>query len=86
MTEGGLPGHDAEFILGVMAPRGTPEPLVDVLRKEIAKALADEGIKDRLEALGLQPIGSTPSEFAAKLQATSASWSRVVDGAGLKTN
>jgi len=86
MAEAGLPEHDAEFILGMMAPRGTPGPVVDVLSNEIVKALADKEIRDRFEALGLQPIGSTPGEFAAKLHATSTSWSRVVQGAGIKTN
>jgi tripartite-type tricarboxylate transporter receptor subunit TctC len=86
MAESNLPEHDAEFILGVMAPAGTPGAIVDALSKEITRALADQEIKGRFEALGLQPIGSTPSEFGAKLHATSSSWSKVIHGAGIKTN
>jgi tripartite-type tricarboxylate transporter receptor subunit TctC len=86
LAESGLPEHDAEFILGVMAPTGTPGPIVDALSREIAKALADEELKSRFETLGLQPVGSTPTEFAAKLDATTSSWSKVVQATGVKIN
>ena len=86
LAESGLPEHDAEFILGVMAPKDTPGPIVDVLNKEIAKALANSEIRSRFETLGLQPVGSTPAEFAAKLDAVTRDWSKVVQGTGIKIN
>jgi tripartite-type tricarboxylate transporter receptor subunit TctC len=86
MAESGVAGHDAEFILGMMAPAGTPSRIVDRLSAEIAKALADKDIKDRFDGIGLQPIGSTPAQFKAKLQEVSESWAKVVSGAGIKTH
>jgi tripartite-type tricarboxylate transporter receptor subunit TctC len=86
IAEAGLENHDAEFIVGVMAPVGTPRRVIDLLSQEIARALADKEIRDRFDALGLRPIGSTPAEFSAKLQETSDSWSKVVLGAGIKTH
>lgn len=86
LRESGLKDHDAEFILGVMAPAGTPKSIVDLLSSQIAKALTGQEMKDRFDALGLQPIGSGPAEFAAKLHEISAGWARVVDGASIKTD
>jgi len=86
MAEAGVPKHEAEFILGVMAPAGTPAPIIDTLSKEIARALAEQEIRGRFEALGVQPIGGTPLELAAKLHATWNNWSSVIHGAGIKTN
>jgi tripartite-type tricarboxylate transporter receptor subunit TctC len=84
VAESGLVGYDAEFILGLMVPVGTPKGIVDLLSNETAQALASQDIKDRLDALGLQPIGGGPAQFAAKLRETTASWAKVVQGAGIK--
>jgi tripartite-type tricarboxylate transporter receptor subunit TctC len=86
MTEAGLANHDAEFFVGVMAPAGTPNPIIELLTHEIAKALADKEIKIRFDALGLQPIGSTPTEFAAKLRDASQNWAKVVVDVGIKVD
>jgi tripartite-type tricarboxylate transporter receptor subunit TctC len=86
ISEAGLANHDAEFFMGVMAPAGTPNPIVELLSGEIAKALADKEVKDRFDALGLEPIGSTPAEFAAKLREASQSWAKVVLDVGIKVD
>ena len=84
LAESGLVGYEAEFILGLMAPAGTPKPIVDLLSSATAQALASQDVKDRFDALGLQPVGGGPTEFAGKLKETSASWAKVVQGAGIK--
>jgi len=84
LAESGLVGYDAEFILGFMAPAGTPKNTVDLLSGAITEALTSQDVKDRFDALGLRPIGSGPTEFAAKLKETSAAWAKVVNGAGIK--
>jgi tripartite-type tricarboxylate transporter receptor subunit TctC len=66
MTESGLANHDAEFFMGVMAPAGTPNSIIELLSGEVAKALADKEIKDRFDAFGLEPIGSTPGGVRRK--------------------
>ena len=86
LAESGLIGYDAEFILGLMAPAGTPKSIVDLLSSETSKALADREITERFAAMGLQPIGSAPAEFAVKLKEVSGSWAKVVKDAGIKTD
>jgi tripartite-type tricarboxylate transporter receptor subunit TctC len=86
IAEAGFADHEAEFFVGVMAPAGTPQRRVDRLSQEIAKALADTEIRERFDALGLRPIGSTPAEFSVKLQEASHSWSKVVRDAQIKTH
>jgi tripartite-type tricarboxylate transporter receptor subunit TctC len=86
MTEAGYPDHDAEFILGVMAHAKTPKPIIELLNTELAKVLADGDLKDRIAALGLQPIGSAPVEFATKLREVSETWAKVVRSASIKVD
>ena len=64
MAEAGVKG--AEFSggrFGLLAPAGTPLPIVDKLAAEIRTALMDPQVKERLGALGLRPVGSSPKEF-----------------------
>ena len=86
LAKSGLIGYDAEFILGLMAPAGTPKSIVDLVSSETSKALADREIRDRFAAMGLQPIGSAPAEFAVKLKEVSGGWAKVVKDAGIKTD
>ena len=81
MTESGLPNHEAEFIVGMMAPTGTPATIVSRLSAEIAKAMTDDEIMKKFEAFGIQPVGSTPEQLAAKMKEVSAGWAKVVQGA-----
>jgi tripartite-type tricarboxylate transporter receptor subunit TctC len=85
MAESGLTDHDAEFIVGLVAPAGTPNAIVERLSSAIARAVTDKDVKDRFNALGLQPAGSTPAQFQAKLREVSDSWAKVVSGAGIKS-
>lgn len=69
---------------GILAPRGTPAPIVDQLNKAIQSALQTPSIRDLLQQQGIEVVGSTPSEFAAHIRTETAKWSKVVSTSGIK--
>jgi tripartite-type tricarboxylate transporter receptor subunit TctC len=70
--------------LGLVAPKGTPTPIIDKLQAEVAKNLADPAIKAKADASGLYPATSTPAEFAAFIRKEAQRWSVVVKDSGMK--
>jgi tripartite-type tricarboxylate transporter receptor subunit TctC len=79
----GLHLGDLAVWLGLVAPHGTPAPIVSKLQGETAKILNDPAIKARADAVGLYPSSSTPAEFAAFIQSEAARWQPVVKKSGL---
>lgn len=84
IAEGGVPGYQAVIWNGVLAPRGTPAPILDRLSREVAAAMRAPEAAERYRALGAETIGSTPEEFAKFLRAELAQYARVIKEAGLK--
>ena len=70
--------------LGLVAPKGTPAPIVDKIYAEVAKILADPAIKSKADASGLFPATSTPAEFSAFIRKEAERWSTVVKESGMK--
>jgi tripartite-type tricarboxylate transporter receptor subunit TctC len=70
--------------LGLVAPKGTPAPIIDKLNAEVVKILADPAIKAKADASGLFPATSTPAEFAAFIRKEAERWSTVVKDSGMK--
>ena len=62
-SESGLPGFEFVTWAGLYMPRGTPKAVIDRLAAEAAKAMADADVREKLTALGLEPVGSTPEEL-----------------------
>ena len=79
----GLP-FDATGWYGVLAPRATPQPIVARLHAEVIKALNSPATKDRMTAQGVETVGSTPQEFAARIREEWTKWGKVIAVAGLK--
>jgi tripartite-type tricarboxylate transporter receptor subunit TctC len=69
---------------GILASPGTPKPIIEKLRAEIAKAAGLPDVKERLTGLGADPVLNTPDEFAGWLRSEQAKWQRVVKIANLK--
>jgi tripartite-type tricarboxylate transporter receptor subunit TctC len=69
---------------GLLAPAGTPRDIVAKLQAEAAKALAASDLLERYNAAGLEPIGSTPEQFAAQIRADTAQWAKVVRAANIR--
>jgi tripartite-type tricarboxylate transporter receptor subunit TctC len=79
----GLHLGDLTVWLGLVAPHGTPAPIIDKLQSETAKILNDPAIKARADAVGLYPVSSTPAEFASFIKSEAARWQPVVKKSGL---
>ena len=84
VAESGFPGFDASLWLAVMAPAGTPAPVVDRLHKEIVAAIASPDTADALSKAGAEPITCTPAELAAMVKDGVAKYGKVVKQAGVK--
>jgi tripartite-type tricarboxylate transporter receptor subunit TctC len=86
MEELGFPGFDATAWFGLMAPAGTPQPIVDKVHQETVRILALPDVKAKLEGLGVQLVGNTPAEFAALIKTETPAWGKVIKQAGIKVN
>jgi tripartite-type tricarboxylate transporter receptor subunit TctC len=84
IAEAGLRGYEATQWFGLLAPAGTPRPIIDRLYQESSIALRSADIKDRLVAEGLEVVGSTPEEFASYIKAETLKWTEVIKAAGIK--
>ena len=85
LTQAGFPGFEetAPWV-GMLAPAGTPKPIVERLGEEMRKSLGKAETKERLKALGAVTIADTPAEFAAFLKKDHERWARVIKAAHLK--
>jgi tripartite-type tricarboxylate transporter receptor subunit TctC len=83
VSEAGLSGFEASGWLGVLAPAGTPEPVVNALNSAIQKALADPAIQAKFEGIGAEPMPGTHRDFARFLAADLDKWKKVVRTAGI---
>jgi tripartite-type tricarboxylate transporter receptor subunit TctC len=84
MAEAGLPGYEAVARYGIVAPAGTPRPIIDRLNRELRAALASEEVRKRLETDGAEPLPSTPEEYAADIDREETMWSKLIKAAGIK--
>ena len=84
MAEAGVDRHEALQWNGLFAPARTPQPILDRLYKDVVRALADPELKQRFEAEGATPVGSTPAEFAAFFKVEADKWGDVAQKSGTK--
>jgi len=84
ITEAGLPGFETVAWFGVLAPAGTPPEVVNRLSAEIAKIAKSPEIREKLVAMGAEPVGSTPEEFKAVIDRDIAKWKPLAQKVGIK--
>jgi tripartite-type tricarboxylate transporter receptor subunit TctC len=84
MIEAGVPGFTVTQWHGLLAPRGTPRPIVNLIYKEVARAVSLPEVASRLGQDGTEGVGSTPQEYAAFLAAERDRWSKVVKVASIR--
>jgi tripartite-type tricarboxylate transporter receptor subunit TctC len=84
LAEAGIPGHEVGFWLVVLAPAGTPKATVDLLNRQVTRALDLPDVKERLQTIGFDPASSTPEAAAAHMKAETDKWSKVVRDANVK--
>ena len=83
-VEQGLKDFVVVSWVALMAPAGTPQPIVRKLHAETVEALKDATVRQRFETLGIEPVGNTPEQFAADIKADMARWKEVVERANIK--
>jgi tripartite-type tricarboxylate transporter receptor subunit TctC len=86
MAEAGYPEIEGEGWFAFIVPAGTPKDVINLLHREIVKAMALPDIQEKMQALGFQSVDTTPEQAAALFRAESAKWSRVIREAGIKAN
>jgi len=84
IAEAGFPDLDGDGWVGVLVPTGTPKEIAATLNREINLIISQTDTKERLAALGFEPVGTTPEEFAAQLRIEAAKWTKVIQAAKLK--
>jgi len=84
LAEAGAPGQESDIILGVLVPVGTPRGVIDRLHREIVRIVALPDVRERLSALGFEPIASTPEEFADRIRWEIDKWAKVIRAANIK--
>mgnify|MGYP003335189722 CR=1 FL=1 len=84
IAEAGVPGYEAITWNGIVAPAGMPRAMIARLNAELNRALAEPGLQQKLAAIGAEPAGGTPEEFAKFIRSEYAKWGEVVRKSGAK--
>jgi tripartite-type tricarboxylate transporter receptor subunit TctC len=82
MVESGFPDFDITAWFGLMAPVGTPTPIIDMLHREALRVLAVPRLRKKFDELGMATIGNSPAEFAAAIQAEIPRWTKIIKDSG----
>jgi tripartite-type tricarboxylate transporter receptor subunit TctC len=84
VAESDLPGFEAVLHYGIVAPAGTPRPIIEKLNTALRAAVLSEELKIRIAADGAEPLASTPDEYAADIDREETKWSQIVRSSGAK--
>jgi tripartite-type tricarboxylate transporter receptor subunit TctC len=84
VAESGLPGFEAGSWYGLLAPAGTPKPIIDRLNKEVLRILQLPDVRKQLVAQAFEVPSDTPERFAAHIKADVPKWAKVIKAAGIK--
>ena len=83
-AEAGVANYEASSWFGVVAPAGTPQPIVDRLHKDIATALQQPAVRERFAKSGARLLGNSPSEFAKQIMDDRKMWGEIIRAADIK--
>ena len=86
VAESGYPGYEVGALYAMLAPAGTPAAIVGRLSSDLARIVGLREVRERLQGLGLETLGSTPEYLTEFMNADVAKWSKLVQKIGLKTD
>lgn len=86
LSEAGVKGYEASSWFGLLAPAGTPKPIVEKIQRDVATALQKENVRAQLQAQGAVPSGNTPAQFKSFMAAETQKWAGVVEKSGAKVD
>lgn len=84
MEEAGVQGQEQEAPQCIWAPAGTPREIIDLLYREIARAVATPELKQKMAAIGFEPAAVPPQEFAAYIKTDMSKWAKLIHDAGIR--
>jgi tripartite-type tricarboxylate transporter receptor subunit TctC len=85
ISEAGLPGYESTQWFGILAPAGTPRPIIDRLNQEIVRIMQAPAMKQRLNNDGMEVVAGTPEAFGAHIKSETEKWAKVIRSMGIKT-
>ncbi len=80
----GVPGYESVAIFGIFAPAQTPAEIITRLQREVARAVANAEVKKRFLESGVEPVGSTPEEYAAAIRREQGKWGKLIRELGIR--
>jgi tripartite-type tricarboxylate transporter receptor subunit TctC len=83
VAEAGITGYAPSGWLALLAPRGTPKPIIARLHEELAAAIADPVVRDKFSELGAEPAATTPEELARFISSEIVKWRDIITRAGI---
>jgi tripartite-type tricarboxylate transporter receptor subunit TctC len=86
VMESGVPGYEAYVWMGLLAPKGTPAPIIDKIHRDLQQALATNEVRNYMASAGIEVVGSTPAEFGAFFRAERDRWAKIVRETGTKAD
>ncbi|AMG89274.1 Bug family tripartite tricarboxylate transporter substrate binding protein [Bordetella bronchiseptica] len=86
VAESGAPGFESSSWIGILAPKGTPQPIVDKLQRELHAVVSEPQTRERLAALGISASGNTPAEFGQEIQADLQRYGEIVRAAQIRVD
>jgi tripartite-type tricarboxylate transporter receptor subunit TctC len=84
LSEAGVPGYEATMWIGVMAPAGTPQPIVERLNHAVNEILLRPGVKGAWERQGAEPMAMTPEQFGAHVGSEIDKWAKIITANAIK--
>jgi tripartite-type tricarboxylate transporter receptor subunit TctC len=84
LAEAGLPAFDRYTWFGMFAPAGTPPDIVRKLQAETVAALKSPDLRERFDAVGAEPVGSTSEQFVERIKSDTLRWAEVIKAANVK--
>jgi tripartite-type tricarboxylate transporter receptor subunit TctC len=84
VAESGFPGFDMVVWFGLLAPAGTPAPIVERIAAELSKALQNAEVRKRIAALGAETGHMTPSEYGRYIHAENLRWQKILSDGHLR--
>ena len=86
IAEAGVPGYEATTWTGIVAPAGVPKAIVTRLNHEINTALQTASLREKLLAIGSEPMLTTPEQFASLIRSENTKWADVIKRSGAKVD
>ena len=86
MVEAGLPGYESTLTYGILAPKGTPEPIVKEIHAQIAAALGSGSLKETLAVEGADTLSGSPTEYVALIKSETEKWGKLIKDSDVRGN